>query len=79
MDLNAGVLPSPLRGHKRTHSSFCCAYPGRQSRAAAEGRQLSMLCNSCVLPSTGIAVLIALPPNNTDTLQGRACARIPIR
>lgn len=66
-DLNAGVLPSPFRDCKRTHSSFCCAYPGRQSRAAGEGQQLSMLCNSCTLPSTGIAVLIALPPNNTQT------------
>lgn len=71
-DLNAGVLPSPFRGCKRTYTSFCCGSPGRQGRAAAESQQLSMLCNSC----TGIAVLIALLPNNTQTLQGRACARV---
>lgn len=74
--LNAGVLPSPFRGCERTHASFCCASPGRQGRAAAEGQQLSMLCNSCTLPSPGIAVLIALLTNNTRTLQGRACARV---
>lgn len=75
-DLNAGVLPSPFRGCRRMHTSFCCAYPGRQGRAAAEGQQLSMLCNSYMLPSTVIAVLVALFPNNTQTLQGTACARV---
>lgn len=74
-DLNAGVLPSPFRGCKRTHTSLLCL-PWQTGQGCAEGQQLSTLCNCFTLPSTVIAVLIALLPNNTQTLQGTACARV---
>lgn len=67
MGLNACVLPSPLWVHGRTHSSLCCGYPDRQSRAAAEAGGCPCSLIASTLPSTVMAVLIAVLPDNTQT------------
>lgn len=61
------VLPSSLWVCKRTHSSFCCVYPDRQTRAAAEASSCPCSLIASTLPSAVLAALIAILPDNTQT------------